>query len=115
MIEPPDRYEKNLDTKLQVTHLDEQIHESKDYVQIAVTASVYWRYADARKALLTVEDATKEIKELGVATLQQIIRSSALVDIAGTSKVTFSKETPDEDEKDEKPKDAAKKPARKSR
>merc|ERR1712083_1052298 len=47
---------------------------------------------------ITIEDVHREIRELGVATLQQIIRSSTLVDIAGKTQVTYSKK---DDQKDD--------------
>merc|ERR1719410_3213385 len=90
-IQPPDRYVDRLSMLIQVTQLPEQIHESKDYVQIAVRAAIYYRVADPEKALTTITNIDGEIKELGISTLQQIIRSSALTDIAGTSQVTYSK------------------------
>jgi len=37
-------------------------------------------------------DIAKQIRDLAVAALQQIIRSSTLVDIAGTSKISYSEE-----------------------
>merc|ERR1719410_701563 len=90
-IQPPDRYVDRLSMLIQVTQLPEQIHESKDYVQIAVRAAIYYRVAIPEKALTTITNIHGEIKELGISTLQQIIRSSALTDIAGTSQVTYSK------------------------
>jgi len=87
-IKPPDRYVDFLSKMIQITQLPEEIHESKDYVQIAVRASIYFQITNPAKALVTVQDIPREIKELGIATLQQIIKSSTLVDIAGT-KVTY--------------------------
>lgn len=64
------------------------MHESKDYVQISVRAAVYYYIKDPQHCIIKV--GTKyadQIKEVATAALQQIIRSSTLVDIAGTSKV----------------------------
>jgi len=91
-IHPPDRYVDRLSKMIQITKLPNEVHESKDYVQIAVKAAIYYQVADPAKALVTVQDIHREIKELGIATLQQIIRSSTLVDIAGTSQVSYSNE-----------------------
>jgi len=92
-IHPPDRYVDRVSKMIQITKLPSEIHESKDYVQIAVKAAIYYQVADPAKALITVQDIHREIKELGIATLQQIIRSSTLVDIAGTTQVTYSNES----------------------
>merc|ERR1719419_68217 len=95
-IHPPDRYVSRVSKMIQITKLPNEIHESKDYVQIAVKAAIYYQVADPAKALVTVQDIHREIKELGIATLQQIIRSSTLVDIAGTTQITYSKESKQE-------------------
>jgi len=92
-IHPPDRYVDRVSKMIQITKLPNEIHESKDYVQIAVKAAIYYQVSDPAKALVTVQDIHREIKELGIATLQQIIRSSTLVDIAGTSQVSYSAES----------------------
>lgn len=92
-IQPPDRYVDRISKMIQITKLPNEVHESKDYVQIAVKAAIYYQVANPAKALVTVQDIHREIKELGVATLQQIIRSSTLVDIAGTSQITYSSES----------------------
>jgi len=92
-IHPPDRYVSRVSKMIQITKLPNEIHESKDYVQIAVKAAIYYQVADPAKALVTVQDIHREIKELGIATLQQIIRSSTLVDIAGTTQISYSAES----------------------
>jgi len=92
-IHPPDRYVDRVSKMIQITKLPNEVHESKDYVQIAVKAAIYYQVADPAKALITVQDIHREIKELGIATLQQIIRSSTLVDIAGTTQITYSSES----------------------
>jgi len=89
-IQPPERYVDRISQMIQITQLPTEIHESKDYVEIAVKAAIYYQVADPAKALVTVQNIDREIKELGIATLQQIIRSSTLVDIAGTSKISYS-------------------------
>merc|ERR1719397_1523826 len=89
-IHPPDRYVDRVSKMIQITQLPNEVHESKDYVQIAVKAAIYYQVADPAKALVTVQDIHREIKELGIATLQQIIRSSTLVDIAGTTQISYS-------------------------
>merc|ERR1719397_1055184 len=92
-IQPPDRYVDRISKMIQITKLPNEVHESKDYVQIAVKAAIYYQVANPAKALVTVQDIHREIKELGIATLQQIIRSSTLVDIAGTTQITYSAES----------------------
>lgn len=90
LIQPPDRFVDILSMQIQITQLPKELHESKDYVQIEVRAALYFKIADPVKALTTIEDIHREIKDLGIATLQQIIRSSTLVDISGTSQVSYS-------------------------
>jgi len=91
LISPPDRFHSQLSMQVQIVQLPNAVHESKDYVQIAVTSAVYYNIIDPRKALIEVgEDLREQIRDIAVAALQQIIRSSTLVDIAGTSKVTYT-------------------------
>jgi regulator of protease activity HflC (stomatin/prohibitin superfamily) len=92
LIAPPARYEGKLSLQLNIVQLPESVNESKDYVQIKVKAAVYYRIVDPMKVLENVGGnfVRAQIKELGVATLQQIIRSSTLVDIAGSERVSYS-------------------------
>jgi len=93
LVTPPDRYMGTLSMQVQILRLPDEVHESKDYVQIAVRAAVYYKIRDPHLALREVgTEISKQIKDLAVAALQQIIRSSTLVDIAGTSKISYSEE-----------------------
>merc|ERR1719204_698562 len=69
LIDPPDRFVDILSMQVQIVQLPKEVHESKDYVQIEVQAAVYFRIADPIKALITIEDIHREIRDLGVATL----------------------------------------------
>jgi len=92
LITPPARYQGNLSMQLQIVDLPPSVNESKDYVQIEVQADVYYKIQDPLTVLTNIGgDILKEqIKELGVSTLQQIIRSSTLADIAGSDKANFN-------------------------
>lgn len=92
LISPPDRYVGNLSMQIQIVQLPEDVHESKDYVQITVRAAVYYKIRDPKQALIEVGvNIDKQIRDIAIAALQQIIRSSTLVDIAGSSKVSYGK------------------------
>eukprot|EP01113_Clastostelium_recurvatum_P042398 TRINITY_DN686_c0_g1_i3.p1 TRINITY_DN686_c0_g1~~TRINITY_DN686_c0_g1_i3.p1 ORF type:complete len:680 (-),score=251.32 TRINITY_DN686_c0_g1_i3:72-2111(-) len=69
--------------------------DTKDFVEIGVKAAVYYRISDPAKSLLTVgnDDAIKLlIRETSVATLQGIMRSSALNQVAQSKVVEASAE-----------------------
>lgn len=116
LICPPDNFVDLLSMQIRTIQLPEETHETKDYVAIKVRAAVYYRVSDPYKALAVIggnvagvtrrqargQDGRavgggpkltkirQQIQELGTATLQQIVRSSALVDIAGGSSATYS-------------------------
>lgn len=92
LISPPDRYEGKLSMQLNIVQLPKGINESKDYVRIQVEAAVYYKIQNPYKALTEIGGhlVRDQVKELGIATLQQIIRSSTLVDIAGSQKVSYA-------------------------
>lgn len=94
LVTPPDRFLDTLSMQVQILRLPDEVHESKDYVQIAVRASVYYKIKDPALALTEVgTEIAKQIRDLATAALQQIIRSSTLVDIAGTSKISYSEDS----------------------
>lgn len=92
LISPPDRYEGKLSMQLNIVQLPKGINESKDYARIQVEAAVYYKIQNPYKALTEIGGhlVRDQVKELGIATLQQIIRSSTLVDIAGSQKVSYA-------------------------
>lgn len=93
LVKPPDRFESTLSLLVEICNIPKSKFESKDYVQIEVSAGIYFQIRDPHKALTVVGPKIKpQIRELGAAALQQIIRSSTLVDIAGSDKVSY-KET----------------------
>jgi len=97
LIKPPDRFTETLSLLVEIVNLRPTCYESKDYVQIQVSAGIYFQIRDPYKTLTVVGSKIKQqIKELGAAALQQIIRSTTLVDIAGSDKVAYKEEKQEE-------------------
>jgi regulator of protease activity HflC (stomatin/prohibitin superfamily) len=93
LVKPPDRFEDILSLLVEIVNIPRTMYESKDYVQIAVSAGIYFQIRDPVKALTVVGPHVKrQIRELGAAALQQIIRSSTLIDIAGSEKVSYKQD-----------------------
>jgi len=89
-----------LSTKQQSIHLLEPgskdlfLHcDTKEFVEIGVKAAVFYRICDPAKSLLTVgndQNIQQLIRETGIATLQGIMRSSALNQVAQSKVVDVS-------------------------
>lgn len=93
VIVPPDRFAGTISTQQQTLDLGSTIHESSDYVPLAIRADVFYRIVDPGLALTKVKNVEKQIKETSISTLAGIIRSSTLAEIAGSSKASHSEET----------------------
>jgi len=64
--------------------------DTKDFVEIGIKAAVFYRISDPEKALLTVGDSSaieKLVKETSIATLQVIVRSTALNQVAQSKNI----------------------------
>lgn len=64
--------------------------DTKDFVEIGIKAAVFYRIGDPERALLTVGDADaieKLVKETSIATLQVIVRSTALNQVAQSKNI----------------------------
>jgi len=85
LIEPPDRFGDILSTQMQIIDLEEAVHETSDYVPLAIKAAVFFRIVKPERALRRISNIHKQITETAVATLAGIIRSSSLSDIASRS------------------------------
>lgn len=90
VIAPPDRFENFLSTQLQLLQLPRLVHESGDYVGLRIDADVLYSIVDPKRALLRVKDLTKLIEKTAVSTLANIIRSSHLNEVAGSSRQTYN-------------------------
>mmetsp|Transcript_1651 Transcript_1651/g.3826 ORF Transcript_1651/g.3826 Transcript_1651/m.3826 type:complete len:581 (+) Transcript_1651:122-1864(+) len=90
VIAPPDRFGGFVSTQLQLMDLPKQVHESADYVQLAIDADVLYCIVDPKKALLRVDDLPMLIRKTALSTLAGIIRSSHLSEVAGSRKVAYS-------------------------
>jgi len=65
--------------------------DTKDFVEIGIQAAVFYRISDPEKAVLTVGDAgaiEKLVKETSTATLQVIVRSTALNQVAQSKAIS---------------------------
>eukprot|EP00026_Physarum_polycephalum_P003919 Phypoly_transcript_03936.p1 GENE.Phypoly_transcript_03936~~Phypoly_transcript_03936.p1 ORF type:complete len:695 (+),score=150.76 Phypoly_transcript_03936:149-2233(+) len=65
--------------------------DTKDFVEIGIQAAVFYRISDPEKAVLTVGDANaieKLVKETSTATLQVIVRSTALNQVAQSKAIS---------------------------
>eukprot|EP00485_Elphidium_margaritaceum_P002465 CAMPEP_0202692270 /NCGR_PEP_ID=MMETSP1385-20130828/6685_1 /ASSEMBLY_ACC=CAM_ASM_000861 /TAXON_ID=933848 /ORGANISM="Elphidium margaritaceum" /LENGTH=521 /DNA_ID=CAMNT_0049347765 /DNA_START=36 /DNA_END=1601 /DNA_ORIENTATION=- len=90
-IEPPDRYGDKISTQMQIIDMDEAVHETSDYVPVAIKAAIFFRIVDAEKALRRISNIKQQITETAVATLAGIIRCSSLSDIASRSQPFYHK------------------------
>jgi len=64
--------------------------DTKDFVEIGIKAAVFYRIGDPEKALLTIGDSDaieKLVKETSIATLQVIVRSTALNQVAQSKNI----------------------------
>jgi len=91
LIEPPDRFGDIMSTQMQIIDLEEAIHETSDYVPLAIKAAIFFRIANAERAIRRISNIRKQITETAVATLAGIIRSSSLSDIASRSQPFYHK------------------------
>jgi len=65
--------------------------DTKDFVEIGIQAAVFYRISDPERAVLTVGDASaieKLVKETSTATLQVIVRSTALNQVAQSKAIS---------------------------
>jgi len=68
--------------------------ETKDFVEIGIKADVFYRIADAEKVLLVVgiDNVITLVKETSIATLNSIIRSTTLSEVAQNKEVAARSE-----------------------
>eukprot|EP01084_Bolivina_argentea_P159080 277075_1 len=85
LIQPPDRFGDIVTTQMTILDLPLATHETSDYVPLAIKAAVFYRIIDPLKALVRIQDISKQIQETSTATLAGIIRGSSLADVASRS------------------------------
>ena len=78
-------------TQMSILDLPLAVHETSDYVPLAIKAAVFFRIVDPYKALVRIQDVSQQIKETSIATLAGIIRSSSLSDVASRSRPFYHK------------------------
>jgi len=85
-IQMPDGKGKKADQSSEPSNTSGYLRcDTKDFVEIGIKAAVFYRICDPEKALLTVGDSSaieKLVKETSIATLQVIVRSTALNQVA---------------------------------
>lgn len=91
LIKPPDRFRELVSTQQQVLELPETLHESSDYVQLAVKADVFYEIKNPESVYSKIDNVVKFISDTAVATLGGIIRNSTLADIGQSSRPAFGK------------------------
>eukprot|EP01083_Nonionella_stella_P181897 652954_1 len=105
LVEPPDQFGGIISTQMQILELPKGVHETSDYVELAIKAAVFYRIVDAKKALLRIRNIKQQITETAVATIAGIIRASSLSDLGTRSEVatnvTYAKPMDDKEEKKE--------------
>eukprot|EP01084_Bolivina_argentea_P207174 353533_1 len=85
LIEPPDRFGDILSTQMQIIDLHDQVHDTSDYVPLAIKAAIFFRILQPERALRRISNIEQQITDTAVATLAGIIRASSLSDIAPRS------------------------------
>ena len=78
-------------TQMSILDLPLAVHETSDYVPLAIKSAVFFRIADPYKALVRIQNVSQQIKETSIATLAGIIRSSSLSDVASRSRPFYHK------------------------
>jgi len=70
------------------------ICETKDFVEIGLKADVFYKIADAEKALLVVgkDNIDTLVRETAIATLNSIIRSTSLAEVAQNKEIAAKSE-----------------------
>merc|ERR1712228_24663 len=104
LIEPPDRFGNIMSTQMQILDLPLGIHETSDYVALAIKAAVFYRIIEPHKTLVRIKDVKQQISETAVATLAGIIRASSLSDLGSRAQApskSFYHQKQDDDEKRE--------------
>lgn len=91
LVSPPDRYDGLVSTQQRSLDLPKSIHESSDYVELSITASLFYRVKDPKKALENIQDIELQVKETAIATLAGIIRSTSLTEIAQNTTPVYKK------------------------
>eukprot|EP01117_Protostelium_nocturnum_P011094 TRINITY_DN4026_c0_g1_i1.p1 TRINITY_DN4026_c0_g1~~TRINITY_DN4026_c0_g1_i1.p1 ORF type:complete len:725 (+),score=259.13 TRINITY_DN4026_c0_g1_i1:386-2560(+) len=68
--------------------------ETKDFVEIGIKADVFYRISDAEKVLLVVgkDSVVPLVRETSIATLNAIIRSTSLAEVAQSKEVNATSE-----------------------
>jgi len=103
LIEPPDRFGDIISTQMQVLDLPLGIHETSDYVALAIRAAVFFRITEPHKTLVRIKNVKQQISETAVATLAGIMRASSLSDLGSRAQApskSFYRQR-DDDEKRE--------------
>ena len=91
LIEPPDRFGNIISTQMQIIDLQEAVHETSDYVPLAIKSAIFFRIVKPERALRRISNIRQQVTETAVATLAGIIRSSSLSDIASRSQPFYHK------------------------
>ena len=91
VIVPPDRFGGMMTTQMTILDLPLAVHETSDYVPLAIKSAVFYRIDDPYKALVRIQNVSQQIKETSIATLAGIIRSSSLADVASRSRPFYHK------------------------
>merc|ERR1712228_369909 len=101
LIEPPDRFGNIMSTQMQILDLPLGIHETSDYVALAINAAVFYRIVEPEKTLVRIKNVEQQIEETAIATLAGIIRASSLSDLGSRSQPFYHQQQEDNDEKNE--------------
>jgi len=116
IVLPPDRhfiesadhiFQGFLSTQQQCLHLSSPsldkkkenflVCETKDFVEIAIKADVFYKIEDAEKISLVVGKDNVEalVRDTAIASLNSIIRSTSLAEVAQSKEIQAKKATPD--------------------
>ena len=90
LIEPPDRFGDIMSTQMQILELPRGVHETSDYVALAIKAAVFYRIVEPEKTLVRIKNVKQQISETAVATLAGIIRASSLSDLGSRSQPFYN-------------------------
>eukprot|EP00486_Rosalina_sp_Unknown_P004248 CAMPEP_0201571004 /NCGR_PEP_ID=MMETSP0190_2-20130828/13550_1 /ASSEMBLY_ACC=CAM_ASM_000263 /TAXON_ID=37353 /ORGANISM="Rosalina sp." /LENGTH=293 /DNA_ID=CAMNT_0047995207 /DNA_START=766 /DNA_END=1647 /DNA_ORIENTATION=+ len=85
-----------MSTQMQILELPKGVHETSDYVALAIKAAVFYRIVEPEKTLVRIKNVRQQISETAVATLAGIIRASSLSDLGSRSQPFYNQKEAEE-------------------
>merc|ERR1719384_614286 len=72
LIEPPDRFGNIMSTQMQILELPLGVHETSDYVALAIKAAVFYRIVEPEKTLVRIKNVRQRSRRLPLQHLLEL-------------------------------------------